>query len=411
VRILLLNQYYRPDVAATGQLLADVAERLALNGHEVHVICSRRSYGGGERRLPAEEEMRGVRVHRVAAAGFGRRRLAGRLVDYGSFYLLAGLRAIRLPRMHACLALTTPPFIGLVGALLARLRGTVLVLWSMDLYPEVLVALGKLRAGSLPHRLLARVGRWLYRRTTGIISLGEVMSRRLVQAGADRRKIVEVHNWVPGEMVEPIAREQSYFRKAWGLGDSVTLMYSGNLGLGHELDTALKAISQLDSTADFRAVFVGDGVMRPALERLAADLGLGNVVFRPPQPLHQLSGSLAAGDIHLVAQRPGTQGILVPSKLYGVMAAARPVVFVGPEGSEAAHIVRDSGGGVVVQPGNADSLAAALTALIHDAELRAAMGWSGRRHYERHFGRDRSVAAIVNLVHHCTNGGPDESGT
>jgi len=354
-------------------------------------------YGGGEPRHPAEEEIRGVLVHRVA----GLRHLP----DNVSFQLSAALRALRLPQMRACVALTTPPLIGLIGALLAQMRGTALILWMMELYPEATVALGKLREGSTAHRIYSEVSRSLYRRAAAIVSPSELMTLRLIDAGADRRKIVDVQNWVPGEAIAPIPREESYFRTVWRLGDSITLMYSGVLGFGRELDTAMKAISRLDA-GHFRAVFVGDGQMRPELERMALNLRLQNVTFRPPQPLQQLAGSLAAGDIHMVAQQPGSQGVLVPGKLYGILAAGRPVLFVGPPDSQAAHLVRESGAGVVVPPGNPESFAEALKTLIAAPELRAEMSRRGRRYYEQHFGRDRSVTTILNVIHHCTSGGP-----
>jgi len=141
-----LNQFYRPDVAATGQLLADLAEGLAQKGHEVHVLCSRRAYGGGGVVLPPKEIIKGVCVHRVSATWFGRNNTFGRIIDYLSFYFFAMCKALRLPKMDVCMSLTTPPFIGLVGLMLRTFKGTRTVLWTMDLYPEVMVAFGFLRS-------------------------------------------------------------------------------------------------------------------------------------------------------------------------------------------------------------------------------------------------------------------------
>ena len=204
MRLLLLNQFYKPDVAATGQLLADLAEELARRGHHVHVLCSRRTYGGGQTKLPAREVINDVHVHRVGATGFGRGKTLGRIVDYLSFYILAMWQALWLPKMDVCISLTTPPFIALVGLVLRGLRRTRLVLWTMDLYPEVPVAFGVLKKESFLHTVLARLSRCLYHRASRTISLGEVMTERLSQAGADPSKIVTVHNWVPGEVVRPI---------------------------------------------------------------------------------------------------------------------------------------------------------------------------------------------------------------
>ncbi len=205
MRILFLNQFYIPDVAATGQLLADVAEELSARGHEVHVICSSRTYSGGAEAFPAVETINGVRIHRVGATGFGHDRRIVRIIDWLSFYILAMWRALRLAKMDLCVSLTTPPFIALVGLMLRMLRGTKVVVWTMDLYPEVAVAFDVLAERSLLCRLLARLNHRIYKAAIAMSSLGEVMTDRLVEAGVPRNKITVVHNWVPRETVKESA--------------------------------------------------------------------------------------------------------------------------------------------------------------------------------------------------------------
>jgi glycosyltransferase involved in cell wall biosynthesis len=299
--------------------------------------------------------------------------------------------------MEVCVALTTPPFIALLGAL-SRLRGTRLVLWSMDLYPEVPVACGYIRKGSFLHRLLAAASRFLYRRSSRIISLGEVMTRRLLEAGAPAEKIVTVHNWVPAEAVHPLPPEQSRARRKWQVSAEPALMYSGNLGMGHELDTVVRAAAQLQGRTPLQLLFVGGGKMRDPLRNLVAELQLDCVHFHPSQPLDALSDTLAAGDIHLVAQKPGMEGLIVPSKIYGVLAAGRPVLFIGPTDCEPAHIVQSSGAGVIVPPGDAQKAAEALLLLTSSAEMRREMGEKARKYYEEHFGRARSVGKILQAL-------------
>lgn len=390
MRILLLNQFYPPDTAATGQLLADVAAGLAGSGHEVHVLASRRSYGGGANQYPAESiDEHGVQVHRVAATGFGRVGLIGRACDYVSFYVRALRRTRRLPRMDVCVALTTPPFIALVAERLKRRHATKLVLWTMDLYPEMAVAVGMLRAGTIAHRLLASLAQRIYRSADVIISLGERMSDRLALAGAPPGRTTAVHNWVPGEVVE---------KRPYADGP-VTLLYSGNLGMGHELETVVRAIAHLRDRTAFRACFVGHGKLRGRLEQLVAELGLRECVeFRPPCPLSQLSESLAAGDIHIVSQRPGTEGLLVPSKIYGILAAGRPSLYVGPPATEVAAILTESHAGLVVPPGDVGATSVAIQKLLDDRTLRRGMGERAAAYYRARFGRDRGVGRIVELV-------------
>jgi len=201
MRILLLNQYYIPDVAATGQLLADVAEELAAQGHEVHVICSRRTYSGGAEVRPAREEINGVNVHRVGATGFGRGTRIARILDWLSFYVLATWWALRLAKMDVCVALTTPPFLALIALMLHKGKGTQSVIWVMDVYPDIAVAYDVLREKSLLYRVLTRVNKVLYRNAAAVISLGETMTERLQSLGAPKDTLHTVHNWVPGESV------------------------------------------------------------------------------------------------------------------------------------------------------------------------------------------------------------------
>ena len=198
MRVLLINQFYKPDTAATGQLLADLAEELARRGHQVHVLCSRNMYNGDKVILPTAEQINGVFVHRVQATGFGRSWAVGRLFDWLSFYLLA---TWRLPRPDVCVSLTTPPFISLIGLTLSKLKGTRSVIWVMDVYPEIAVEYEVLSKRALLYRLLTRLNKVLYRNAAAVITLGETMTERLQSLGALPENLHTVHNWVPGETV------------------------------------------------------------------------------------------------------------------------------------------------------------------------------------------------------------------
>jgi glycosyltransferase involved in cell wall biosynthesis len=392
MRILLLNQFYPPDVAATGQLLRDLADALAARGHEAHVLASQRTYAGGGHRLAADETARGVRIHRLAATGFGRAGLLGRAVDYLSFYLLAWRRMLQLPRMDVCVSLTTPPLIGLLGAMLGRRRKTPLVLWTMDVYPEIAVTFGVFRSGGAPHRFFAWLSRRLYRAAAKVVALGEVMVEVLQAAGCEGGKITVVHNWVPGEAVR---------RTEPPLGEMITLQYSGNLGLGHELETALRAVARLTDRSHLCVQFIGHGKLRRRLETLVEDLNLRCVTFLPPRPLAKLSASLAEGDIHLISQREGTQGLLVPSKLYGILAAGRAAVYIGPADTEVAAAIRQAKAGLLVEPGDVGAAAEALQTLMDDPARREVMGRAARAAYDERFGRDKSIPRLVEIIESC----------
>ncbi len=199
MRILLINQFYKPDTAATGQLLADVAEELAGQGHHVHVICGRSKYDGGKMQETKKDVIDGVHVHRVAGTGFGRGTSVGRMCDWLSFYVLAAWRALRLPRPDVCVTLTTPPFISLIGLMLSKFKGTQSVIWMMDVYPDIAAAYEVMKKRTFLYRILTYINNFTLSNAAAVISLGETMTQRLQSLGALPENLHTVHNWVPGE--------------------------------------------------------------------------------------------------------------------------------------------------------------------------------------------------------------------
>jgi glycosyltransferase involved in cell wall biosynthesis len=199
MRILFINQFYKPDTAATGQLLADIADSLVERGHDVHVICSRHRYDGSKDAPIPDENVEGVTIYRVFSTPFSRKTLLGRTVDYLSFYISAAWQALILPKPDVCVSLTTPPFISLIGLMLSKIKGTRNVIWVMDVYPEIAVAYNVIRKRSLLYLILSRISRILYRNAAAVITLGETMTEQLRSFGAQPGNLHTVHNWVPGE--------------------------------------------------------------------------------------------------------------------------------------------------------------------------------------------------------------------
>ncbi len=178
----------------------------------------------------------------------------------------------------------------------------------------------------------------------------------------------------------------------------ITLLYSGNVGIGQDLHTVLRALKSINGTLALRMLIVGAGKGIPAVRQLAADLCLANVAFRDPAPLDKLAELLAEGDIHLICQKPGTEGLLVPSKIYSTLASGRPSLFIGPTNCEAADIVRDSRSGLVVAPGDIDGTLKALVHLGDSGSVRRKMGKNAKEYYSNYFGRKQSVTKIARLI-------------
>lgn len=392
----MLNQYYLPSTAPTAQLLADAAEAFAAGGDDVRVICSRREYAEPGATYPSRERHAGVDVTRVRSTGFGRESRAGRIADYLTYLLGAAWRLAFGPRPDVVVAMTTPPMLALVAHVLGRLRRAKTVFWVMDVYPDLAFALGVVRRDSIAGRILRRLARQTLRRADLVVALGETMAEYLRNAGA--RRVEVVHNWADGEAIRPLALEPHPLRSAWGWEGRFVVLYSGNLGLAHEFRTLLDAAALLISEPRIHFAFVGGGPRWNEAREEAVQLGLPNVEFRPYVDKDELPQSLTAADLHAITLREGLAGLLVPSKVYGVLAAGRPILYVGPAEGEVAAIVAQGGCGSAHAIGDASGVAGTLLEYAGDFERGAREGAQGRTLFDSRFGRSCSLAKLHGLI-------------
>lgn len=389
MRVLALNQYYAPDASATAQLLTDLCEDLVKAGDEVRVVASRVQ---GDRRLPAHECIDGVEVVRPWSTGYGKSRLTYRFLDDLSFVAAAASRACVVARPDVILALSAPPMVATAAALAARGRELPLVHWVHDVYPDIALATGVLPRRSALGSTLQILSRMTHRHAAMSIAVSSKMAEILKAHGqsADRVRVQE--NWADGTAIQPRPAAATSFRARHGLKGRFVVMYSGNLGLVHDIATPIRAAHELSSSCpDVVFVFVGAGARLAEARALAGEAA--NIRFLPAQPRGELSDSLAAANLHLVSLAEGMEGLVVPSKLYGVMAAGRPVVYIGPAQSEVAHVVRRHELGWRVDPGDAAGLAAIVADATRRGDDLAACGERARRRFvERH---ERAVATTA----------------
>lgn len=403
MRLLILNQFFYPDHSATSQLMTDLAESLVGRGIEVTALAGRGRYNGGER-LPPREVHEGVRVERAWATSFGKGSVAGRLADYLTFYLGATWKLLALPRHDVVLALTTPPLIGLLALLACRLKGMKLAALVQDVYPDVGVALGTFREGSVTTRLLDRLNRLVLSRADRIIVLGDCMRERVAaKIGRERDERIDViHNWADGEKIRPLeGGGLNPFVERHGLAGRFVVEFSGNLGRVNDFDTPLEAARLLREREDVVFLFVGDGAKADEIREYVRLHELGNVRLLPYQPRETLLYSLAAGDAHLVTLAEGLAGLSVPSKTYGILAAGRPVLFVGDPRSDVARLVAEHNCGEVVPTGDSERLARIVSAWADDPEAVRRMGADARHLFLRRFDRPHAVEAYAESLFKC----------
>lgn len=397
-RLLFINQYYWPDHASTAQHLTDLAEHLAENGREVHVLCSQGTYREGSSKAPAYERHNGVHIHRVPATALGRRSTLTRMADYLSFYLRALILSLWLPRFDVVATLTTPPIIGLVGTLLRKLKGSRHIYWSMDLHPDASLELGRMSRTNPVVAWLCWISNLVYRQADKVVVLGPYMADRIEAKGVRPDRLATIPVWSRRDEVYPLPREGHPLREQLGLVDKFVAMYSGNLGLAHTFDDFLEAARRLRHRDDIVFLYVGDGP-RIGEVRAARDVeGLSNIRMLDYFPREQLHASLSVADVHLISMRREMTGVVVPGKLYGVMASGRPAIFVGPEHCESADTIRNGHCGRTIRLGDTDSLVVALTELAANPEEASRLGQRGRQAFLAHHERGHCCESWQELI-------------
>lgn len=385
-RALFLNRSYWPDAEATGQLLTELCEDLS-DSFQITVVAGQPNQNPGQaafRKFGADLH-EGVQIRRVWHTQFSKRSLLGKVVNLLSYTLAALWTSLRLSRPDVIVVETDPPLLCFVGAFLQRWWKAKLVVYLQDIYPDVAIALGKIREGRLS-RLLRKAMFYCYRRADRVVVLSRDMRTLLVESGIAPERIRRIPNWVDTTQVFP-SQGDDHFRQQHGIDRQFLVMYSGNMGLCQRLEDVVQAAEHLRERNDILFLLIGDGVLRPRLEADVANRGLSNVRFLPYQPKAELRQSLNAADLHLVPLDPRVTSCLMPSKLYGILAAGCPLLAVAPGYCELAKVTRKADVGLVVSPCDPQELAKAVRwGVDHRSDL-IAMGANARNLAEERYDR------------------------
>jgi glycosyltransferase involved in cell wall biosynthesis len=408
MHVVFFNRSFYPDTSATGQLLTDLAEDLvALHGCQVTVVTGVPLLPGGAARagaVPRRETYRGVQIVRTLGTTFSKRRFAGRAINYVTYFLSACWAGLRVRRPDIVVALTDPPIIGLAGWLTARRARAPLVMAYNDLFPEVAALLPDFHSETV-NRGLQAVNVFLCRAATRIVALGETMRQRLItNKGAAPEKTVVIPSWADTSAITPGSKHNA-FAETHGLSDRFVVMHSGNLGLSQGLEHLVDAARRLRDVPEIQVVFQGEGVKRAELQARAERLALANVTFLPFAPKERLGESFAAADLFVVSLQQGLAGYIVPSKLYGILAAGRPYVAAVEDDCEVAVITREWECGIVVPPGDAPALADRVLELFHDRATLERLGTNARAAAMR-FDRRVQISNYMRLFESIAQRGP-----
>ena len=398
-RLLIFNQYYKPGVEATAQLLAELCETLA-DEYEIRVLTGRVRGRPGEARRTMEG---GVEVIRLRSTTFERARLGLRALNYLTYLGLALLRGFFSPRPDLVLCMTDPPLVGDVALLVARRFRAPLFVISEDVFPEIAVKLRRLQSPLLVG-VLGRLIHFYLRRADLIVAIGETMKSRLEEKGVSPQRIRVVPNWVDTIRISPHPRENPW-AAAQKLTGKFVVMHSGNVGHAQNLDALIRATTFLRDLERLLVVVIGFGARFNDIARLADLLEADKVRFLPYQPRDMLPQSLSAADIHYVGLVSGLAGYVVPSRLYGILATARPVIAAADAQSETAQVVSSVGCGVVVPPTRPELVAAAIRD-AHDGRYDLEeMGRLGRAHATAEADRAVVLARYRGVLRELLSGG------
>lgn len=379
MRILLLNLYYPPDTSATAKMAETVVNALARE-NEVTILCGRPSYDPAERRawqLFRTEETKNVRIVRVGSTDFPRFNMKKRVLNYLTYTALVIPRAL-FTTCDAVLAMTDPPFEGIIGAFVALLKGQPYFYNIRDMYPDMAVG-GSIVAPGLLARIWEKLHRWALRRATKVIVLGEDMRNRIVAKGvrADQVEIVRDGTEIlsaNAQQTQAAQLDQEVIRTIRG-DFRFVLLHAGNIGFYGAWETLIAAAKQLHGDG-IGFVFVGEGAQRAQLESAAN--GASNVRFLPFFPGNKIPSVLAAADAHLITIKRGLEGVVVPSKMYGILAAGKPIVAVAPRETDAVALGEKLGFSVGADPDYPDQVAKVIRKLAADPARMTVMGQSAR---------------------------------
>ncbi|MBD2023909.1 glycosyltransferase family 4 protein [Leptolyngbya sp. FACHB-711] len=386
VKISLVNQFFPPDYAPTGQLIEELAKQLDRQGAEVEVFTGQPGYAFQAAKAPACETIGQVQVKRSRTSQLFPQRIRGKAINGVLFSIRAFLYLLNPRRQNNVILLTSaPPFLPILGYLASLLFGISYVCLIYDLYPDIAVELGVISADHWLARCWQEINRKVWRRSKGVIVLSPAMKDRIAKICPEvEHKVSVIHSWSNPNWIMPLPKEDNWFAQEHQLVEPFTVLYSGNMGRCHDVDTILDAAIHLRDEP-VRFVCIGAGAKREGLMQEVQQLGLKNFTFLPYQDRHVLPYSLTACDVSLVSVAEGMESLVAPSKLYSALSSGRPLAVICPQHSYLNQIVAEAECGASFRNGDGHGLAQFIRFLMHDRPKAEDMGTAGRAYLKRSF--------------------------
>ncbi|PKP61698.1 hypothetical protein CVT91_02205 [Candidatus Atribacteria bacterium HGW-Atribacteria-1] len=405
-KILIISEPFYPQVAAIGQLLTDLSEDLINAGYKVKVITGNpNNIFVKNNTIPRKEKYKGIEIIRLKNTTFSKYRMAGRVLNYLTFHFLVFSRVLFCERPDLVFVLSTPPFISFSGLMLKILKKSKVIYNVQDLFPDLAVELGKLN-NKLFIGFLKKLSVLIVRKVDKVVVVGEYMEKKireeLLKETSENNHIITIHNWADGDKIKVLRGdiEDNFLRKKWGLEGKFVVLYSGNIGYLHEFDTIISAADFLakEGLEEIVFVFVGEGIKKNYIEEKTREKGLSNIVFFPYQPREMLTYSLGLANVSLVTLEKGFEGMVVPSKIYGILASGRPVIAVVGGESEIVEIIRKGKCGKIVKIRDYQALVNNIMDYYKNSKKCREDGLNGRRCFEKNFDRKIATKKYIEVI-------------
>lgn len=407
IRLSIFTQFYPPDYAATGQLIEELSTRLADYGIHVQVFTGQPSYAFSQNEAPVCEGTDSLKIRRSRTSRLWPYRVRGRVVNGLLFCIRAGLRLLNpFQRTDLLLLTTEPPYLNFVGLMARSVLGIPYICLVYDLYPDVAIALGVVSKRHWVARLWDHFNCMVWRKSEALIVLSSSMKARIIaKCPGIEHKIKVIHSWSNPDHIVPIPKAQNWFAQKHHLDRKFTVLYSGNMGRCHDMATIMEAARLLkDEPVQF--VFIGHGAKQGFCINFANQWQLTNCLFLPFQDKKNLPYSLTACDVSLISIAEGMEGLVAPSKLYGSLAAGKPIAAICEPHSYLRHIVADAGCGAAIDNKDAQGLAQFILHLLSDPTLTQKMGHGGRQYLEKHFTPVRIAQHYFEVILNCVQTNP-----
>lgn len=398
--LLVLCQLFYPELVSTGQTLTELCEVLDESGVQIEVLCAYPTVLDIKEPVQKYQSHGGIKIRRLWGTRFPKLNLFGRVINQLTYAFSVFFNLIFNRSKAPILVLTNPPFLAFFCAFLRKLGGRPYIYLLFDIYPDTAIRLGLLKAGGLVQKLWDFLNRFAFQNASEIVVIGRCMRNVIIKKMRKEmiNKLHTVHVWSDDRLIESVPQEMNPFIEKWELKDKFVVMYSGNMGRFHDMETLIEAARRMNTYRDIVFLFVGDGHKKRWLKECVNKWRLENCRFHSYVEREDLKFSLSCADLGLVSLNQKQEGLSVPSKAYGLMAAKAPIIAVLPAKSEIAKVVTEWECGVVVQPGNVDELINVILNFFNNRQLLNIMGQNARKAIDNQYSLKEAAKAYYELI-------------